>query len=711
MNITLSNFIIFQYPAYFVIFCLLLGLGYAFFFYYRNNFTREGTLWKFPTILMFSFRTIAVFLIALLLLAPLFRSLTRIVEEPVIAFLTDNSASMILNQDSVFMRDEFPQKLSELKEALDGDYSVQHYTFSTETVRDGELTFDERGTHIAGAIEHLSRRYYGRNLGAVVLTTDGIYNQGSNPVFLAEETGVPYFTIAAGDTIPPRDLRILDILHNRVVYAGNEFQVRVRINADYCANENVTLTVSHNGETIDRHTFTIDDEAFYKDIDLYLKAEEPGLKRYDFHLTELEDEINYQNNSRAIITEVMESRRQILLLSGAPHPDIQAIRHSIERQERFEVTHLPWHRNEELISNIREKLAEHSLVILHDLPGSNAQDQQLMEAIDQSGIPVFMILGPGTDLRAINQLNAGFTAERNRSLLDVTGSFTGRFNYFHLPDATAELIKRFPPLQAPASSFTFTDENQVMIESRDRRRGQIDHIPVVFFVNRPASPTGVINGMGIWRWFMHGFRHENSHRSMDDMIYQAVQFLSADRERERFRVHLPSPVFSENERIQFTAEFFNEAFQPIVDAEIRLELEDEDERVYDYRFRPERDYYVANIGNPGPGNYSYRAYTEYGGETFATTGEIAVEELDIETTDLVARHRLLREIAGQTGGEFVYPADIHAIASMIRQRDEIVSVSYREHDYSPVIHQHWLFFIIIALLSSEWFMRKYFGAY
>lgn len=362
------QFVIFQYPAYYLLLCLLLGVGYAWLFYYRNTFSRNGSVWQFPASFMFFFRAVSVFLIAALLLAPLFRSINRTVDEPVIVFLNDNSRSVVLNRDSAFIKNELPAILTDLYSKLDQDYNVRSYRFSDEAEQLADMTFDGRNTNINEAFSQINRRYYGRNLGAVVLTTDGIYNQGSNPLFSADDLNVPIYTIAIGDTLPPRDLRITDVLHNRVVYAGNEFQVRVRINADHCSGEEAVLTVQHDGQTLKEQSFIIDEEAYYTDIDLFLKAEEAGLKRFEFTVTKLEDEINYRNNSWQAIVEVMESKQKILLLSAAPHPDVGALRRSVERHERFEVTALSRKDYELNPSGFYEKLEDHNLLILHGIP-------------------------------------------------------------------------------------------------------------------------------------------------------------------------------------------------------------------------------------------------------------------------------------------------------------------------------------------------------
>ena len=48
--------------------------------------------------------------------------------------------------------------------------------------------------------------YSNQNVGAVILASDGIYNEGSNPLYANFELNAPIHVIALGDTVPSRDV-------------------------------------------------------------------------------------------------------------------------------------------------------------------------------------------------------------------------------------------------------------------------------------------------------------------------------------------------------------------------------------------------------------------------------------------------------------------------------------------------------------------------
>lgn len=628
------------------------------------------------------------------------------------AIMLDDTRSVVLNEDSQYYQNDFPGEIFNLQNDLEGEeYNPHLFGFSDGLIDDVEdFHFDRQGTNIAKALEEVYDRFFGRNLGAVVLASDGIYNQGRNPLHQARQMDAPIYTIKMGDTTPAKDILIEEVLHNRVVYSGNEFQVRVRVEGSAAEGETTTLNVKQEDSLIREEEINIDDEEFFTDIDFFIEAGDPGLTNYHFELEGLEGEVNYENNTHHSILEVLESEQKILFTGSGVHPDIGAIRGALERQDRFEVDYVPI---DELAESGREAdLGEYRMMFLHGVPSGNEAENQFLEEIQELRTPLFFVLTSNTELNSLNDFAPGFEAEGfDAGKAELFGEYSGAFSYFHFPPEAEELVNILPPAEAPVREFSFADEHEILLESRERRRGMRSETPLMFFVNRAEQPVGVFNGEGMWRWFTHNYREEGSHAILDDVWFQTAQFLAAERDRERFRVYMQDRIFQTNEEISITAEKYNEAFQPVDDAEIFLEVTDEDGSVFNYNFHPEEDHYKAHLGRLEEGSYSYRAHTEYGGDSFEESGEFAVEPLDIEGLDLQARHSLLDEISDITGGRSFHPNEVEEVTSAIRQNEDIVSVTHRDYEFQPLISQPWLFGAIILLISGEWFMRKFYGSY
>jgi hypothetical protein len=92
-------------------------------------------------------------------------------------------------------------------------------------------------------------------------------------------------------------------------------------------------------------------------------------------------------------------------------------------------------------------------------------------------------------------------------------------------------------------------------------------------------------------------------------------------------------------------------------------------------------------------------------------GEFSVSPLQFEVVNTIADHRLLYQFANDNNGTMVYPADMSSLPDLIKQKKEIVSVSYENKKLNDLINYKWILAIIIALLAAEWLLRKRAGTY
>jgi len=69
------------------------------------------------------------------------------------------------------------------------------------------------------------------------------------------------------------------------------------------------------------------------------------------------------------------------------------------------------------------------------------------------------------------------------------------------------------------------------------------------------------------------------------------------------------------------------------------------------------------------------------------------------------------KLANGSDGALFYPRELDKLAEAIKSRDDIRNVVYEQTWFKEAIHLKWLFFLILGLLSLEWFVRKRNGAY
>jgi len=114
---------------------------------------------------------------------------TEIIDKPLIIFAQDNSLSIVLSKDSAFYRNDYPDLVRKLQENLGKTYDVSMLSFGDRIAPELKTSFSEKITDISSVMEEVNTRYSNRNIGALIIATDGIFNRGSNPFYAAQRSG------------------------------------------------------------------------------------------------------------------------------------------------------------------------------------------------------------------------------------------------------------------------------------------------------------------------------------------------------------------------------------------------------------------------------------------------------------------------------------------------------------------------------------------
>lgn len=698
-----------DYPWYFLLFCLLLGAGISYLTYYRNIFTSADKPFSWPVWLMAAIRALFISIVAFLLLSPVVKTIFREVQKPVIIVAADNSQSILLNKDSNYYKTTYKQQLDQVVNELKDKYDVRTYTFSGEVSDKFNLNYKGTTTNLSGLYSYLYDAFYNRNIGAVVTLTDGIYNEGADPEVTAEKFKAPFYTVALGDTSARRDVIIRDVQYNKIAYSGNIMPVKVLLKASGYPGSDVHVTISHAGSTLSDQMVHISGKSFYQELDAKVEAKGVGMQRYHIEVTHLPGEVSTANNAYDIFVDVLESKRKILLIAQSPEPDMSALKNSIERNSSFEVeTYL----YSEFIKKgyDAKRLSNYQLAILHQLPGKGEPATQLITALGTAGVSVWYILGSNSNIPAFNTLDAGLQiAQSGNRMNEVSGTLNNGFSLFTLTNDIGPLLAKWPPLLAPFGSYNVADRQNILMM---QKVGKVStDMPLMMFSHKGQQKIGILTGEGIWRWFLAEYADTQDFRMMDELTGKIIQYLSVKSDSRQFRVRAAKNIFLEDEHVTFTGEVYNESFEPVKNAVITLALRNEKGKVYNYTFVPSGDAYVLDAGILPAGNYTYTAVTHVGSKPFTLSGELVVRKSELEAVNTVADHRLLARIAHQQDGQMIYPADLTRLPQLIEKRDDIKPVSYLQNELKDLLHFKWLFFVLLGLISAEWFMRKYFGGY
>lgn len=684
--------IVTEYPSWFFILCLLIGLGFAFFLYQKRN----PDLSKIVHYTLFAIRFVLVSLLCFFLLGPLLKSTSTFTEKPILVIAADNSASLTKNRDSAVVKAGLSSALKKIADQLEEKYEVKFLKFSSEAEEDTALTFAGKETNIASALEEIRSNYEGRNLGAVILASDGLYNTGNNPLYEVEKGGFPVYTIALGDTLVKRDAYIKKIVLNPSAYIGNQFPVEVQIQAGDLPGKSAEVSISQNGRKLSAQTLKYTSSNHNSVLNFLLNAEKAGLQRYEVNLSFNEGEQNKSNNTSSFVIEVIDKREKILLLANAPHPDINALKSAIEANQSYEV-------DVKLAENFTGSLKPYSLLIIHQVELKHPLTKKLVAEMAAHKTPVWQIAR--NDLWAFAGLRLGNISSRQNEAEPLLNPGFGLFN---VSTNLRNYLKELPAVACPLANYKMATGAVALI---NQQIGQVQtENPILVFADEGGQKSALFCGEGLWRWRLRDYADHENNEIFDELIQKTVQYLSVKADKSFFKVYTRR-LLSENEIIEFDAEVFNPSYELITEPEVNMIITDEAKKQFTYTFSKTNSGYHLNAGNFPAGSYTFKAQVKTGDKVFEQSGSFNVKPLLVEFTGQAADHALLYNISKRSGGEMVYLSETGALVKRLLENENIKTLVHEQRQVNDLINLRALFFILLVLLSIEWFVRKYSGLY
>ncbi len=693
-----------EYPSWYLVFCMLAGLGFAGILYFKEKTFSDRPGWVRG--LMAGLRFFSAALLVFFLLSPVLRAIQRESRKPILLIAQDVSESVGAALKGR-VREEYAEQIQRLGRDLKKDFDVRYYSFGSNIRTGLDTAFRDKSSDLAGFLRYASDTYSGQNVGAVLLASDGIYNQGMNPVYIKSALNAPIFTIALGDTIPKKDAILKRVFNNKIAYLGDRFNVLADIAATNCAGTATTLSVyrleGKNATPLQQTSLPIGGNDFFRTVEVSLDANKSGVQRYRLALSRVEGEVSTANNSREIFVEVLDARQKILILAGGPHPDISAIMQSLELNKNYQVENA-------LISDFSGNIADYDFVVFVQLPNKTANLNSLMETMNRKGIPRLFVAGLQTDFQQLNRLQNLLAVRTDmRSSNDVQAALPPTFNLFVPNEGFRNTIPDYPPLTAPFGEFAPGPQAQVFMYQRIRK---IDtEYPLIAFGEANGIRTGVISGEGLWRWRLFNFLQEENHEFFDNLMSKFVQYLSVKDDKRKFRVNPAKNIFDETEPVLFDAELYNKSFELINEPEARLVIANENNKEFTFTFNKSGRAYALDAGILPVGNYRFKAFVNLSGEKLEAEGRFSVQPIELELYETTANHGLLNTLSSQSGGQMQSLDGVSGLSDKLLESPYAKPIIYESASTSPLINYRWIFALLVLLLTAEWFMRRYFGAY
>ena len=231
--------------------------------------------------------------------------------------------------------------------------------------------------------------------------------------------------------------------------------------------------------------------------------------------------------------------------------------------------------------------------------------------------------------------------------------------------------------------------------------------PLLAVFDHNNQKGGVLFGEGIWRWRANSFLTSNSFKDFDKFISNIIQYLSSNKKRNRLEVDVAT-LYNANATLQISASYTdkNYQFDPRANLEIII-VNTATKAVTKVPFSLKNNTYQTGIENLNSGDYTYKVNVL--GQNISKSGLFKITDYNIEEQFTNANHLKLEKLANNSKGKLFYKNQIDKITEELLNNEVFFTVQKAEKKQVNLIDWQWILFFVIAIFTTEWSLRKYFG--
>ncbi len=701
----------FTYSSAWLLLIVPLAIGISAWYYYQTS----PEISRNKRILLGTLRSLLLILLGILLLKPFLHKTSADEEKPAVVLLQDNSESILQTEDSLRLKNSYKKNFREFLQKFK-NASVLPFLFDDKIVayKDSLLRFDGKKTDISQAIARTFEDFEGSNLQEIFLITDGIYNQGINPVYLPETPNIPVHTVLLGDTNTYPDVFIEDVIYNKTAWLDTEIPVKIKVNSRNLQGKTFdVLLKSPTGKVLFRQKLR--SREGMQSLSYELPVTREGFHHYLVEIPALPEEKNTANNLYHIYIKAVKNKLKVLLIAGQPHPDVGSISRAFQADKRFELIKEIRSKNKDF-SIKPENINEAKAIIFYDFPGK-VSDKKIVEKVlkkvknGEAGLILFT--GTQTDLRNFPELFEVLplkTSAWSKAFTEARMFLTADAENLPVWNFSEEFRNWFegtPPVLVNNSDW------ELNLNSRPVAFLKIKNIKTEYLAMALREQAGIRSFMGtmqnLWKLRLSNYLFDKHFEFYDNFLKNIVQWCSANSKQRRFFLTLSKRFYLGNEPVNFKATLKNKALQPVSDASVKLEIQNkQNKEKYIFFMNPEgKGLYSYSLASLPQGEYEVKAVATKGNRKIGETYErFNVGESNLESLDTRARADLLRQISARTGGKFF--ASLQEAEKYVQEKKYKTLLTYSEKE-EPLFSYVPLLILLISLASAEWFLRRYWG--
>ena len=709
--------------------------------------------------LLISLRILAASVLLFCLLEPVLVEKKDITPPMNLLILADTSRSMALTDVELngepVARISLVNRLlfdtsSDFPPKLNGRFDTHLYQFDKQSqqVTNSIEHLEAKGglTDIATAIRHAAKEWRGQQIAGVVLITDGAHNARSFPMREIADTQIPIYTVGVGNPQPPKELRVAKVEVSPVVYMEHEVPIRITVSHTGYSGSQVRLSLRDTGGTvIDATSMTLTDQQT-QTIEFTLIPEASGMFQYTVSLPNLPDELTYEDNEKTFPLKVVKTKLRVLYIDGRPRWEYTFLKRALERDADVDATCLilsartPNRLRGTLLERtdgyypqgtglnqmprfpetLQDLLAYDVLILGDILPQSlsEAQQRAMVDFVEKRGGAIVFLGGQnslginGFGKTALAELlpihlppNGCFVRDEDFSLeLTPSGLYHPMTRLGDTQAMTEAIWRDLPTLSRWFSGFQLKGGATTL--GAYQRIGGNNAVPIVIFHRMGLGKSLLIAAEGVWNWAFGVWSFTEEDDTYPRLWGQIIRWMATRSDIKQLNVTTDLSTYSVGDEVQVTLFAYNESYQPLNDAEIKITVIPPDNK----SFQPvittptERGLkYQTQFRATQKGSYKILAIGTHGDLALGEDSTaIFVQSQLAELENPQLNEERLKELASKTGGVYTPIADAMTLPDKIRDVQEPIFVT-QERDIwdTPLV-----LILVLSMLGTEWFLRK-----
>jgi hypothetical protein len=574
---------------------------------------------------------------------------------------------------------------------LNNRFKIEFYQFDGELSTLTETNFNKNQSDISKALSGLADIYKNSNT-AIALLTDGNQTYGRDYQYSASTKTLPVFPLILGDTTKYIDLKIQQLNVNKYAFLKNKFPVETVVVYDGNGIVTTQLKISSNNSVLFSETINLDSNNNSKVVNTTILAENVGIKSYKVELLPLQNEKNTTNNVKNFAVEVIDEKSNIVIVSNMLHPDLGALKKSIETNEQRFATILK-------VDEILGQIENYQLFVLYQ---PDASFKPLFDVLNQLELNSFIIAGTNTNWRFLNQVQTNFKQTITNQYENHQAAQNINFSNFLIDNIN---FSNLPPLRSEFGECEIRVPHDILLFKVIN--GFETNEALLATTESNNQRQALLLGEDIWRWRAQSFLDDQSFNNFDNFMGKLVQYLISNKQKSRLNIDYNS-FYNSSDRIVISAQFFNKNYEFEANAKLVISLTHKlNNQQFNYPFLLNKNNYVVDLKGLPAGDYNFTITEE--NDNISKSGEIKILDFNIEQQFLNADAVKLKNLALATQGKAYFPNEVETLFYELINDKRFQITQKSTKNVVPLLDFKFLLGLLALSLGLEWFIRKYNG--